>query len=100
DHREARPCERPVPAEEPRLELRPEKPRAHAEAEPCREREDAEGDEPGCAGDEPRDGEGGCRAHDATSRAHAGRPAGRLPAMNGAPAAGTTSAEMCGRAAT
>ena len=78
DHREARPCERPMPAEEPRLEPRPQKPRAHAEPEPRREREDAEGDEPGRAGDEPCDGESGGRAHDATSRAHAGTPSRKV----------------------
>ena len=58
----------------------PEKPRAHAEPEPRREREDAEGDEPGRAGDEPCDGESRPTAL-MTPRPgpSAGTPVGRSP---------------------
>ena len=56
EHREPRPGERLVPAEERLLPLRAEQARAHPEPEPDGEGEEAEGDEAGGAGDVPGHG--------------------------------------------
>lgn len=55
EHRESGPGKGLVPAEEGLLSLRAEQASAHRQSEPDRQREDAEGDETGGAGDVPRD---------------------------------------------
>jgi hypothetical protein len=57
DHREPRPGERPVDAEQGLLPLRTEQARAHREAEPDRQRQEPERDEAGSPRNEPGDGQ-------------------------------------------